>query len=276
MKTTHFLQNWLKPAAIALSCAVIALPAQAHRTFLLPSSTIVAGKTPWVTIDAAAASDVFFFDHVPLKLDTLQITAPDGTQIKAENPHTGRYRSVFDIKLEQAGSYKVSLINEGLFASYKQDGKPKRWRGTAESFAKEVPANAEELQVTQRSNRVETFVTNGKPGGKALELTGQGLELQGITHPNDLVAGESASFRLFLDGKPAANVEVTIIEGGIRYRQKLGDQVLHSDADGKFSFTFKNPGMYWLEAEIKDTKNLKAPASSRVAAYIGTFEVLPQ
>lgn len=269
------MKNFKKIALFsALACA--AFTAQAHRAFLVPSSTVVAGNTPWVTVDAAAATDVFVFDHNALKLDNLFITAPDGTALKPENANTGKYRSSFDVKLSQIGSYKIGLLNEGLFASYKEEGKVKRWRGTAETFAKEVPANAEELQVTQRSGRVETFVTNGKPGGKAMEITGSGLELSGATHPNDLVAGETAQFRLTLDGKPAAKVSVTLIAGGVRYRQKLDEKTFVTDNDGKFSVTWANAGLYWMEAEIKDDKQVKAPAKSRVASYVATLEVLPQ
>ncbi|MFZ6721915.1 DUF4198 domain-containing protein [Undibacterium sp. Ji49W] len=265
-----------KKIALLSALACVAFSAQAHRAFLVPSSTVVAGNTPWVTIDAAAATDVFVFDHNALKLDNLFITAPDGTAQKPENASTGKFRSSFDVKLSQVGSYKIGFVNEGLMASYKEEGKVKRWRGTAEAFAKEVPANAEELQVTQRSGRVETFVTNGKPGGKAMDISGSGLELSGITHPNDLVAGETAQFRLLLDGKPAANVNVTVIAGGVRYRQKLDEKTFVTDKDGKFSITWANAGLYWLEAELKDDKQVKAPAKVRVASYVATLEVLPQ
>ena len=84
----------------------------------------------------------------------------------------------------------------------------KRWRGTAENFAKEVPQNAEELQATYLQSRIETFVTSGKPTTDTLKPTGVGLELAPVTHPNDLVAGKTATFQLLLDGKPAANVKI--------------------------------------------------------------------
>ena len=266
----------LRQLAALTILAATTFSAQAHRPFLLPSSTVVAGNAPWVTIDAAAASDVFYFDHMPLKLDALIITAPDGTKVKPENSNTGKFRSSFDLALTQQGSYKLSLISDTLMASYKENGVQKRWRGNADTFAKEVPANAEDLQVTQRSSRVETFVTNGKPGGKALDISSNGLELQALTQPNDLVAGETASFRLMMDGKPAANAHVTIIAGGIRYRQKLDEIQLNTDASGKFSVQWPAAGMYWLEAEVKDNQNIKAPAKSRTASYAVTLEVLPQ
>jgi uncharacterized GH25 family protein len=257
-----------------IACA--SLSAHAHRQFLLPSATVVSGNSPWITVDAAAASNVFEFDHVALNLTPLQITAPDGSLIKAENLFTGRFRSSFDVPLVQTGSYKISLVSDALMASYKENGEQKRWRGNAADLAKALPANATDVQVSQRSSRVETIVTNGKPGGKALEPGKRGLELSVITHPNDLVAGENASFRLLLDGKPVANTKVELIAGGLRYRQQLNSENYTTDADGKFSVNWKQPGMYWLAAEVKDNQGATPPATVRVASYVLTLEVLPQ
>lgn len=262
-------------AALSL-LAGISFSAQAHRTFLVPSSTVLSGNAPWVTLDAAAASNVFEFDHMPLKLDNLQVTAPDGSRVAPENAGTGRFRSVFDLPLKQAGSYKIEILNEGLSASYKDNGTLKRWRGNAASLSKEIPAHATELQVAERSSRIETFVTNGKPGGQALKISGKGLELSPVTHPNDLVAGEPASFHLLIDGRPAANVTVHIIQGGIRYRQTLNEQTVVSNAEGLFSVTWAQPGLYWLEAEVKTEQGVTPPASSRIASLALTLEVLPQ
>ncbi|CAN5699834.1 DUF4198 domain-containing protein [soil metagenome] len=259
-----------------LGLSLLPASAHAHRTFLLPSSTVVAGNAPWVSVDAAAATDVFYFDHVALALDTLVISTPDGSDAKPENIGNGKFRSSFDLRLPQTGSYKISLVSQNLFANYKDNGVVKRWRGTAENLSKEIPATAQELQVTQVQSRVETFVTNGKPSQQALSISGKGLEMAAISHPNDLVAGEAAQFRLMLDGKPAMAVKVTVIAGGIRYRQQLGEQHVLTDADGKFSIQWQGAGMYWLEASVKDDKSTVALAKERRASYAATLEVLPQ
>lgn len=262
---------------LAVSAALLQpLAAQAHRAFLVPSSTVLAGNAPWVSFDAAAASDVFFFDHVALKLDTLLITAPDGSAVKAENASSGKLRSNFDLHTTQSGTYKISLINDALMASYKENGVTKRWRGTAEALLKDIPASAEELQVSQLQGRVETFVTNGKPSGKALQVSGRGLEMAAISHPNDLINGEPAHFRMLLDGKPAAGIKIALIAAGIRYRQKLDEQTLTTDADGKFSINWQGAGMYWLEASTKDGNTSLPAARERRASYVATLEVLPQ
>ncbi len=81
-----------------------------------------------------------------------------------------------------------------------------------------MPIKASKLSVTTIASRTETFVTVGKLDLKALVPTGVGLELVALTHPDDLVAGEPASFRLIVDGQ--------------------------------FSFVWPAAGMYWMNAAI--------------------------
>ena len=275
-KPARFPQRLAMRAAVLALAALAPLAAHAHRQWLLPSATVLSGNDAWVTVDAAVSNDLFYFEHVPMRLDNLVVTGPDGAAVKAENASTGKYRSTFDLHLTQPGTYRVAVINQGVFASWKEGGQTKRWRGTAEALASNVPANAQDLQVTENAGRVEAFVTAGKPSKQALSTTGRGLELAPITHPNDLVAGDTASFRLLLDGKPASNLKVEIVPGGIRYRDKLNDMSVTTDADGKFSVKWPAPGMYWMEADVRDDKTSVKQAKARRAAYAVTVEVLPQ
>ena len=262
--------------AVALTAALLApLASHAHKAWLLPSAT-VSTVDQWVTVDAAVSNDLFYFNHVPLRLDSLVITAPDGSKVEPENAHTGKYRSVFDLQLKQNGTYKVAILNQGVFASYDENGTRKRWRGTAEKFATEVPANAKGLEVNESVGRIETFVTAGKPSDRVLKPSNVGLELIPVTHPNDLYAGEASKFRFLLDGKPAANLDVVLQAGGTRYRNEQQEQKLKTDANGELSVNWPNPGMYWLESVTQDQKTSVKQAKQRRVSYVATFEVLPQ
>ncbi|HXD36393.1 MAG TPA: DUF4198 domain-containing protein [Rhodanobacter sp.] len=262
---------------IVLAAAIAApLAAQAHKMWLLPSATNVAGADPWVTVDAAISNDLFHPDHHPASLDRLVITAPDGQTAKPANGITGKYRSVFDLQLDQQGTYKLALVSQGLFASYELNGQKKRWRGSADELATAIPKAAKHLQVTASSNRVETFVTNGKPSDAALKPGGQGLELVPVTRVTDLVAGEPATFQLLLDGQPASGLKVTAIAGAIRYRDAQDELTAQTGKDGKFRLTWPHAGMYWVNAAAEDNHSGSKLADKRRLSYTATLEVLPE
>jgi uncharacterized GH25 family protein len=261
--------------ALAIAAA-LPLSALAHKAWLLPSQTVIAGNNPWITVDAAVSNDLFYFNHVPLRTEGLVITAPDGSRVEAQNLATGKYRTVFDVELKQPGTYRIATVNSGLFGSWEENGKSKRWRGTPATFATEVPKDAKDLKISQSLGRVETFVTNGSPNETALKTTGEGLELVPITHPNDLFAGEQAKFKLLLDGKPAAGLEFEITRDGTRYRNAQEEIKVTTDANGEFSVTWPEAGMYWLETSTEDAKTSLPQAKQRRLSYVATLEVLPQ
>ena len=260
-----------KQLTAALALLILApQAAHAHRAWLLPSSTILSGDTAYVTVDAAVSNELFYFNHNPMKLDGLTISQPDG----AKNASTGKYRSTFDVPLKADGTYRLALVSDGLTASYKVNGERKRWRGKPEDLAKDIPQGAEELKVTHAQRRIETFVTRGKPS--ELKVSGAGLEAEMVTHPNDLISGEEASFKLLLDGKAAANVKVEVVPGGGRYRDKVGDFAVTTDADGAFKIKFPEPGMYYIEASVEDDKPGFKEAKQRRATFGATLEVMPE
>jgi len=268
------MKKVISTALLVTALSAVSVAAQAHRVWLLPSATVLSGTDPWVTVDGAVSNDLFYFEHFPLQLDNLAIVSPDGKPVTAQNLSKGRYRSTFDVKLEQPGTYKMTVLNNGVFANYKIDGQNKRWRGKADQIATAIPANATDVKLSESQGRVEVFVTAGKPTTETLKPTGVGLEMIPVTHPNNLASGEKATFRMMLDGQPASGLAVEIVPGGNRYRDKLNDMKVTTDESGTFSVTWPNPGMYWMSASVQDDKS-KIKDARRHASYATTIEVLP-
>ena len=217
------------------------------------------------------SNGVFIPDHAAMRLSGLSITAPDGSTAQAENVMQAKYRSSFDLHLSQPGTYRVANIGSGFQVNYKQGGEAKRWRGTEAEFPAAIPADATEVVATRTDSRTETFVTLGEPTD--LTPTGKGLELAPVTHPNDLAAGEAATFKLLKDGQPAADVEVTIARGGTRYRNNPEEITVKTGADGAFSVTWPEAGLYWLGASVRTAGVNGQPGSN--ASWNGALEVLP-
>lgn len=273
----------LRKTLIALALAGTAFSAQAHKPWLLPSSSLVDAKEPWVTVDAAISEGLFDIDHQPLKLDGITITGPDGARVDMQNALTGRLRSTFDVKMARPGTYKIALVSQSVMASWKANGEVKRWRGQEAEMAANVPANAEELNVSRTASRLETFVSANKTDEAVFKPTGVGLELVPVTHPNDMRAGEEAKWKFLLDGKPAANQAFSLIPGGVRYRGTLGEIRLSTDARGEISFKIPDAGMYlvsssWPAAAEPQAGQPPGPRQMppRRVTYAATVEVLPQ
>jgi uncharacterized GH25 family protein len=267
-------------ATRSLLLAVLAgasLGAHAHHPWLLPSSTLVEGKDGVVAIDGATSEDLFEFDARGLPLDGLTVTGPDGGAVVPSALNTGsRHRTSFELALEQPGTYRVANVSEGVMASYRQGGETKRFRGTREAWAKAQPADAADVRVTGTASRVETFVARQRPSDQPFAATNAGLELIPLDPPVDLSDGDRTRFRLLLDGKPLPETTVSLLRGGNRYRYKMGEQSLRTDAKGEFAVAWGEPGRYWLGvSHTVPGATAEAPPARRLS-YSATLEVRPR
>ncbi|VUD69345.1 hypothetical protein TDB9533_04712 [Thalassocella blandensis] len=271
----------MKKPLILLFFLLLPVAASAHRLWFLPAATVLSGEDAWVTFDAAVSNDIFYFNHFPLKTNQIQAISPTGKAVELKNTSEGKHRSTFDLHLEQEGTYKVYVARSGLRARWEDDeGKRHSWPRRGEvpkpgDFEKAVPQKAKNLEVSQTSRRVETFVTAGAPSTDVFKTSGEGLELKPLTHPNDLYAGEEAKFQFLIDGEPAAGAKFTAVPGGMRYRNEQKSIEAKADKKGVVTITWPSAAMYWVEVEYQDSK-AKAPATTRSGSYIATLEVLPQ
>ncbi|MDJ0277584.1 DUF4198 domain-containing protein [Sphingomonas sp. 2R-10] len=278
---TRFARHLLA-AAVLLSVPTIV---SAHRLWMLPSGTVFSGTDSWVTVDFAASNDLFYADHQPGRLDGVKVWQPDGSAGQVQNGATGRYRSVFDVKLDKPGTWKIGTEMSGLMGSFKVNGEEKRVGGRGGPpgpdgvrrpplTVADIPADATEVKLTETSNRNEIFVTAGEPTRTVLKPTGKGLEVDFVTHPDELVAGEAARFRFLVDGRPAPGLKVTVVPGGKRYRNAEGARELTTGADGVLAVDWPAAGMYWLSAAYEDAKPTAPRATGRRMAYVTTLEVM--
>jgi uncharacterized GH25 family protein len=174
----------------------------------------------------------------------------------------------------QKGTYKLVVQNGGVMGSFKVGGVEQRLpRGTkADQLATAIPAGATDVKLTESVNRNEVFVTAGAPTETVLKPTGVGLELVPVTHPNDLVTGEPATFRFTADGKPAAQLTITVIPGGSRYRKSVDEKTFTTDAAGQVAISWPAAGMYWINATTT-APSTTIPNASKRMSYTAVLEV---
>jgi len=309
-------------AMLAAAALVVGFssPAMAHRQWLLPSTTTLAGTSEYVTVDAAVSNDLFYADHVPMDPAQIKVWAPDGTEGKIENAATGRYRSTFDVKIDKPGTWVIGTERSGVMGTFKVGDEtwrvggrgrpggaggpgaggpgapggmaPQRPAGAPQgegpggmggpgrapmksvATVAEIPANATDVKLTETYGRNVVFVTADAPSANAFKPTGKGLEFQPITQPGALASDEEGQFRFLVDGKPAANLAVTVVPGGKKYREAEDAQELKTGADGVLHVKWPVPGMYWLNASYSDNKPTTPRATERRLSFTTTLEVV--
>lgn len=279
-------------ARLLSTAILLALPtaASAHRQWLVPSATVFSGTTSYVTVDAASSNDLFFPDHRASSLDAIKVWAPDGTPGAIENGASGKVRSTFDVKLDKAGTWKIGSQSQSIMGSFKLNGEERRVGGRPGGMGPggqsgagappppvsiaDIPAEATDVKLTEVISRNEIYVTADQPSTTVFKTTGKGIEFEPVTHPDELVVGEKASFRFLVDGKPAAGLKVTVVPGGKRYRNDDGARDFTTGADGVVGIDWPAAGLYWINASLTDDKPSEPKASQRRMSYITTVEVL--
>ena len=278
--------NLLKTALIgALSLsALVSTTASAHGRWLLPSHTSLSGdKAHYVMIDASISNEIFAPDKAfsPSTKgaeydDTLLMAlAPNGEQVTDTiRAYYLKRKSSAAVKLQQQGTYHIAMTQKPMYMTFYKNAAGERSRVFAKKDDANLPKDASDITTIKTISTVDTFVSHN--GTSKPALLGQGLELSGPTHPNDLFVGEQARFQLISDGKPVGEgIEVSILKGDTRYRNERGEIKVTTDKNGMFSTTWKEPGLYLIETSQKVTVNEKGVDASRYVLFT-TLEVAPE
>ncbi|MCH6256497.1 DUF4198 domain-containing protein [Puniceicoccaceae bacterium K14] len=267
----------IKKTLLTIALPIIGLlsTAEAHRIWMIPSTSTLSGEDQWISVEAAISNDLFFPNHYPVPLKFVKATSPSGKELELRSTAEGKIRSSFEVLLEEKGSYRIAYENKMLFVSWKENGEYKRFRGTREQAEEKELKGKEALKFGEYFTRVETIVTSGTPSD--LKLKGTGVEFSFETHPNDLYFGETARFQVLLDGEPQAECTVTVIKGNDRFRDSVDEIEVKSDSEGFIEINWPSAGRYWIEAYIETEPGefLGKPVTCG-SDYVLTVEVLPE
>lgn len=269
----------MKKSILLAALAVFGLQsAQAHRAWILPSSTVLSGGETWVTFDACSSNNIFFMNHRPMRPDSLTAVAPDGKTVELQNVTEGAIRTTFDLELKQEGTYLVGVQRAGLMAFWREGEERKRWMGTKEELVSQGIHKKPEVRISEGGSAILSYVTLGKPSNQVLAPTGKGLEVTfKDSHPNDLFAKETTQLTFQVNGKPAADLEISVIPDGDRYRNEVGEIKVKTDAKGECSVTWPSAGRYWLNASVEgEGEKIEGVTIGKRASLALTLEVFPE
>ncbi|MCJ8293154.1 MAG: DUF4198 domain-containing protein [Colwellia sp.] len=280
----------IKALATLTLALLLPLKAIAHERFILPSHTILSGdKRQSVSFIASISNEIFHGDRplgdngkgvsVPELAPLFKqlkpvVIGPDGARRDMSWQAFSRF-SVADAHFKVAGTYRIALVqpNVPMTTFTKVDGSKGRFFGNQG----EVPAGASNIVKRTTASRVETYVSFNQPNNRALQSTGEGLELAGKTHPNDLFVDEVLSFQLMFEGKQLKQAtKVKVVQGATRHRNQRDEQVIKTDDQGMFSLTIAEAGFYLLSANIDVKGKLGSNIDIHHYGLYATLEVFLQ
>ncbi|GAA0756377.1 MAG: DUF4198 domain-containing protein [Pseudomonadota bacterium] len=239
--------------------------AQAHSPYLRPN-LFDAGRRDHVTVEAAFTEEVFNAE-VAMRSDGFHVVGPNGdTPISAVTYL--RDLAVFEAPTPVDGLYRLSS-GPRAGRTTKMYHTPSGWKMVGEEDA--PPPPGAELVDVQSITVAEAYVMRGVPDEAALKPTGQGLELQPLIQPNQIVAGEDATFRLLFDGQPLADAPVTVFREAGQYDGKTIETETATDASGVLTLRVSAPGAYMTQVRYRTAAPAGSPTPYRSYTHTLTF-----
>lgn len=264
--------------AAAITMALASAGAIAHPLWMLPSEfNLSTDEGHWITVDATASHGVFSFDK-PISLNNVTIYRPAGERQRMGPYYKGQRRSVFDMQLNDLGTYKVELKAPARYMTrYVVGGRDtqRRIMANKQEAAAQLPDDARDVVTMAMQNISVFYVSQKAPTRNVLEVTGEGFEMDAITHPSDIVVGEPATFRFTFNGEPLVETAVEVVPHGTAYRSSRLQTDLLTDAEGRVSFTPELAGPHLLSANARFAGD-GVLADEVGVNFLFTFEAIPE
>lgn len=276
-------------ALLAGTALIAAAPALAHTPYVVPFT--FSPERDYVGVEGGMAEEGFFIPDFAIRgAGDWSVVGPDGVA-KPVTPTTLKSVTVVDAPLPAEGTYRIGTGQrpgrqgkvakvDGVWRQVRPDPAPgaapqRRMDNDEESAtgpieASKVPAGAEIVE-TQGILIAETYVTRGAP--TPVKPTGQGFEIEPVTHPSEVYLDDGFTFRALVDGKPVPGLKVTIYRGWETYAAKRTAIEATTGADGKAQVKFEQPGAYVLETRYPGPQAPGAAPAAKTYIYTLSFEV---
>jgi len=250
----------------ALGALALGTAAQAHMPYLLPTLFDV-GKGDHVTVTSSFGEDPFV-PEVGMKDAPFHVIRPDGTKGEVGKPTYLRDLTIFEADLSAEGTYRLTT-GQRLGRKGKMYSVGGKWIIAGEDGA--PPAGSREVDV-QSTTLAEAYVTRGAASTGALKPIGTALEIQPITHPAEIAAGNDVKFRLLFDGKPLGRTEITLFRAAGNYDGKKIAATTQSDAQGNFTLKPGDAGIYLILVRHRTEAPAGAETPYRSYTYTLAFD----
>ncbi len=249
--------RWITP--FALIATVLAPPALAHVSFLLPN-VFQLDESEEITVQAGF-SETFSRPEVALRSHAFTIVTPAGSQQVFDAIETVGTLTVLAGKLTEEGTYRLSsgerIGRKGVQVKIGEDWRPLEPGSPV--------ADGVETRESQTATVADVYVTRGAPTDQVLSTAIGRLALQPVTHPNKISTAEGFRFRVLFDGAPLSGQQVQIQRENGQYETPAYSALVTTDAEGYATFAMERAGAYLMMTRM----SADAPAGSetRIRSY---------
>lgn len=250
--------------------AITAGTTQAHTSYMLPS-VFNTSEGQMVTVQCSFAED-FFVPEVAVASDDYHVILPDGSRDAFDTKTDLRQLVLLENALDSEGTYRLTT-GVRLGRKSKRALVDGEWIPVFGEDAEATLANATDVKTAQTETVADVYVTKGAPTWESISPLGR-LAFVPRTHPSEIFAGEAFALSVTFDGAPLANQTMSIYRAGGQYEEpKFGIQET-TDAEGKLSMTFDEPGVYLIMTRHRAEAPEGADTDERGYTTSLTFEVL--
>jgi uncharacterized GH25 family protein len=236
----------LRPFAACLAPLLISAAAQAHSPYLKPNDFNPTAQRKHVTVEASFAEGDLRPD-VAMKSDAFHLVGPDGKQQPLTPAAVLKDASYLEVPLAAGnGTY---LVSSGLRKGRLAKGVLRQGQVHFAERKDDVQPGDQPIEV-QSLTRADVYVTRGTP--TTAEFDTAGVQIQPVSKPYALYAGETVTVRVRDGRQPLAGQTLTVIADGQNYaNHKQPEQDYTSNAAGEVSFKPKTAGLYLLQVRVR-------------------------
>ena len=229
----------------AVTCLAGAGVASAHTSYIKPQAfDLTHGKQ--VTLMSSFTED-FSNPEVGVKSQDWHYVAPNGVRYPYDNVVELKQVTILESGLAQDGTYRFTT-GERLGRKGKMiraaDGSYKSARG--EDGTEITPAAGEGMVTSQTATVADVYVSKGAPTREAVDARIGRLVFAPVEHPNEIYLDEGFSVDVLFDGVPLVDQKMTLSREGGAYASDKGEKDVVTDANGRLTLSFDQPGVYLL------------------------------
>lgn len=251
--------KFLTPTLIALA-TLTTTASYAHYPFVAPLSYQTFNNH---TAVIAGFYDNPFASEVAIKNFKFHYHNPEGKKVYLQDDAFSQTQTVSSFSLENKidGTYRIRGEKQGLTSRFALDGKT--WKPLIAAkfdpakandkvfYAENLKKNSQ-VKTVQSLEIIETFVSRRATSNHVIHHLHDGFDVQFISHPNALKAGQAVQFNVLDNKKGVANVGAHILAQTTDFsREQKVLKTVKSNTKGELHFNLEQAGQYLLTIDYQ-------------------------